>query len=185
MPNLQEIALFKDKLWTPSGARPANIYGIFDCARTPEIYDAVTRSYRDKCCLFAGALDPELERAAPHLLWLSARDSVTDYLLSHAWSDPWGVLLQTESSFAQVRRHLRTLLRVRDEAGRFMLFRYYDPRVLGVYLESCHPAELRLVFGSAISRFLVPSMRSGGWWSYSLEREELRVTRVDGQQGHA
>lgn len=36
---------------------------------------------------------------------------------------------------------------VRDEQGRSMYFRYYDPRVLGVYLPMCTEEEKRAAFG--------------------------------------
>jgi hypothetical protein len=32
-----------------------------------------------------------------------------------------------------------------------LLFRYYDPRVLRVYLPSCRPSELETVFGPVVS----------------------------------
>lgn len=46
-----------------------------------------------------------------------------------------------------LRRHLRTLLRVRDEAGRTLMFRFYDPRVLRAYLPTCTSSEWQSVFG--------------------------------------
>jgi hypothetical protein len=36
---------------------------------------------------------------------------------------------------------------VRDERGNRLVFRYYDPRVLRVYLPTCTASELRRVFG--------------------------------------
>jgi len=47
----------------------------------------------------------------------------------------------------ELRRHFRGFLRVRDEAGRRLIFRYYDPRVLRPYLSTCWPKELDTVFG--------------------------------------
>ena len=46
-----------------------------------------------------------------------------------------------------LHRHFRRLLRVQDERGVRMLFRFYDPRVLRVYLPTCRPGELEQVFG--------------------------------------
>jgi hypothetical protein len=37
-----------------------------------------------------------------------------------------------------------------------MLFRYYDPRVLSVYLPTCNPEEVTSLFGP-VSRFLMES----------------------------
>jgi hypothetical protein len=43
----------------------------------------------------------------------------------------------------------------RDEKGRKLMFRYYDPRVLRAYLPTCLPGELRMMFGP-VNVYLVP-----------------------------
>jgi len=53
------------------------------------------------------------------------------------------VFLRTETGIEQLRKHLRGFLRVRDEAGRRLIFRYYDPRVLRVYLPLAGPSNWR------------------------------------------
>jgi len=57
------------------------------------------------------------------------------------------VFLKSGSSLPRLRKHLREFLVVRDAAGRRLVFRYYDPRVLRVYLPTCTTDELRTVFG--------------------------------------
>lgn len=51
-----------------------------------------------------------------------------------------------------MRRHLTTLLEVRSPDRKKLFFRYYDPRVLQVFLPTCDSAQLRQVFGP-IDRF--------------------------------
>jgi hypothetical protein len=46
-----------------------------------------------------------------------------------------------------VRRHLRGFLIVHDPDGKPLYFRYYDPRVLRVFLSTCNAAELQEMFG--------------------------------------
>jgi hypothetical protein len=43
---------------------------------------------------------------------------------------------------------------VHDGEGTPMLFRYYDPRVLRVYLPTCNAEELKTVFGPVL-RFVL------------------------------
>jgi len=178
----QELRNLNEFFWPSDAARPVNLYGIFDCARRPEVYDAVQRSYREKCCLFAGKLDLELERAAPHLLELGAKDSLTEFLLLHGWEDAWGIFIESDAPFWELRRHLRTFLRVKSEGGLFLLFRYYDPRVINTYLPTCTAAELKLIFGSEIKRLIACSPKAGVALSYSLgdgrlHMESLELTR--------
>ena len=59
--------------------------------------------------------------------------------------------------FEEIRRHLRRFLRVKDERGRRLLFRYYDPIVLAAFLPTCTAAELAEVFGP-IDAFLVETV---------------------------
>lgn len=143
----QEAAALKRQIWSADAARPVRIYAVLDCARDPLIYELIHRSYREKGCLFAGTLDPVLERAAPYLLELNSGDSVTDEILLRGWEHAWGILIRSDGSFRSLRRHLRTLLRVRTEDGRFLLFRFYDPRVLNMYLPTCDRAELESFLG--------------------------------------
>ncbi len=162
-------------LWPTDSARPISLYAVLDGARDPAIHNAVTRSYRQKCCLFAGTLHPALEKAAPYLIEVGPRDSITDFVLLNGWENAWGILIESTSNFRDIRRHLRTFLRVKDEAGRNLLFRYYDPRVLTVYLPTCNAKELNLIFGSVIKRIVAYSPEIGSARSYSLGAEGLHV----------
>lgn len=50
-------------------------------------------------------------------------------------------------STRQLRLHFKKLLWVHDEQGRKLNFRFYNPRVLSVYLPTCTGEERRTVFG--------------------------------------
>jgi hypothetical protein len=78
----------------------------------------------------------------------------TRAILAHGWGRAWGIWLICAAPLEEVRRHLRRFLRVRDESGRHLLFRYYDPVVLAMFLPTCTPAELRELYGP-IDAFLV------------------------------
>ena len=170
----KQLATLKRRLWPEDSARPVNLYAVLDCARGPAVYDVVKRCYLQKSCLFAGDLDSAVERVAPHLVEISNRDSATETLFLNGWEDRWGILVQTNTSFIKLRRHLRTFLRVRDYRGRTLLFRYYDPAVLAAYLPTCNSGELNLIFGSAISNIFIP--KEQGFSTYSLLDGRLDVT---------
>ncbi|MCK7510897.1 MAG: DUF4123 domain-containing protein [Desulfobacterales bacterium] len=53
-----------------------------------------------------------------------------------------------------LRTHFRRFLMVHDSDGKPLYFRYYDPRVLRVYLPTCTSQELKTVFGP-VESFLV------------------------------
>jgi len=72
---------------------------------------------------------------------------LTRHVLEEAWGQRWGLFLRCDASMDKLRRHLRRFLLVKDPGGRRLVFRYYDPRVLRVYLPTCFAGELQEVFG--------------------------------------
>lgn len=131
-------------LW-PKGPR-GDIWAIVDAAQDPKVYWALVDSYLNSSCLFAGSLPKEIEMVAPYLVQLDADDKFTEFL-SNQWGKGACVYLQCDTSMKVLRHHLRKFLTVHDPAGRRLLFRYYDPHVLRVFLPPCNTEELKTVFG--------------------------------------
>jgi hypothetical protein len=130
------------------------IYAIVDAARDPCIEPMIRGTGLEHLCLFAGPLSAALRAAAPYVVRLSPEAALTRQLFESGWQDNWCVLACTapDVTLQQLHRHFRTLLRVRDESGRNLMFRFYDPRILRAYLPSCTDDEARAVFGP-ISEF--------------------------------
>jgi hypothetical protein len=141
----QRIQRIEEILW-PEGPRQ-NIWMILDGARTIEVFRMLLACHLEYACLYSGQLSPELEIAAPYLVQLDHGYRDTHQLIQQAWGNSWGVFLRSDTSLKKLRRHLREFLIVRDERGNRLAFRYYDPRVLRVYLQTCVTSELRTVFG--------------------------------------
>lgn len=73
----------------------------------------------------------------------------------------------------QMRHHFQKLLVVYDAGGNPLRFRYYDPRVLRVYLPTCNAEELAMVFGSVAS-FLLEDESPDRLLRFTLESGSLR-----------
>lgn len=127
--------------------RAAPIYAILDGARDPRIRPWVLTSRAPAWCLYAGKLPEPLLAAAPHLVRLGRGHSYVQQLLALSWGDSWGGLVSSSAPSRELRRHLRRFLRVRSEEGRVLVFRYYDPRILRIYLPTCTPMEAAQIFG--------------------------------------
>lgn len=159
------------RLW-PHGDRPEDdqVHAIVDGARNPQIMDLLLRTGLEQTCLFAGRLSPALRAASPHLVHLAPDVTFTRKFFELGWGNSWGVLTvaPADVTLPLLRRHLRSLLRVQDESGRKLLFRFYDPRVLRIYLPTCTQEESRRVFGP-IDAFVTESTGPGGVdWHYPL-----------------
>jgi hypothetical protein len=135
------------RLFPRAAAEDANVFAVVDCARDRRIYREMKRGALAYESLFSGALSPALREVAPYLVRLSEDDMFTEYFVEEGWGQAWGICVAGRATHYGVRRHLRTLLRVRAAEGRWLLFRYYDPRVLSVFLPTCSPEQLDQMFG--------------------------------------
>jgi hypothetical protein len=143
-PELRQQIL--DVLWPPGQARHASVWAVLDCARDPAIYRLLLESRLEFLCLYSGKLPRELELVAPHIVELLPGHRLTERLLDEGWGRSWGIFVKIEDPTA-LRHHLRKFLRVQDDRGRRLLFRYYDPRVLSAFLPACTPEQLIEFFG--------------------------------------
>lgn len=165
-----------EALWRPDLPAASKIYAVLDGARDRRIYGALIGSAQEQCCLYRGDLPWQLALAAPYLVELDSDDKLTNQIIDQGWGNAWGIFLNTTVSMERLRKHLRKFLRVADEHGKPMLFRYYDPRVLRVYLPTCWPEELRTFFGP-IDRFVLEGDTREELHQYAFNGQKL-VTRA-------
>jgi hypothetical protein len=149
-------------LWPEDLPGYTKVFTIVDGAQDKRIYGAVDASRQDRFCLpsvdrrWGGQDLPwQLLMTSPYLVDLDPEEEFTSYMLRNGWDRHWGIFCRSDTGIQNVRRHFRDLLVVRDEKGRRLMFRYYDPRVLRAYLPTCLPAELRQVFGP-VDVYIVP-----------------------------
>jgi hypothetical protein len=166
------------RVFWPSGESSRRIWAILDGARDRNVYWGLLNSYQNYACLYAGDLAPALEVVAPYLVQLDFDDAYTRDLLKLGWGNSWGVFLECDSSMQSLRRHLRGYLRVRDERGRKLVFRYYDPRVLRIYLPTCNAEEAKTVFGP-IRRFWTESETGNELLEFRFERGRVVRQAID------
>lgn len=164
-----------EKLLWPNGNR-RDAWMIVDAARDRRIFGLLLECfYSQHTCLFSGDITPQMQLVAPYLVELDYEHQKTRHFLRQAWGNNWGVFLKCEERMATLRRHLRTILVVRDQPGNRLLFRYYDPRVLRVYLPTCTKEELDAVFGP-IERFLAEGEETDELLEFCRLRGELITT---------
>ena len=170
------------QFWPHGGDR--DVWMIIDPARDRRIYFDLINSHLEYTCLYSGDIANELEAVAPHLVQLEFEDKYTRELVTRGWGQSWGVFLRCPARMERLRRHLRTFLLVNDWAGRRLLFRYYDPRVLRVYLPSCTADELKTVFGP-ISDFWTEDSSSQQLLGFAFNRGRLLQSDIPVRAGAA
>ncbi len=139
----------------------SHVYAILDGASIPELLPHLYEQQPEHVCLYRGELEPDTAEVAPYLALLHPDEEFTVWLLEYGWGQHWGIFAASHADLREMRRHLRSLLTVSDPEGKPVLFRYYDPRVLRMYLPTCNAGELATVFGPIRS--------------FTLEAEDPRV----------
>jgi hypothetical protein len=170
-----DIARIEQQLW-PNGAG-RSVYMILDGARDRRIYSDLMNSHLIYSCLYSGDLAFELEVAAPHLVQLEFEDKFTRGLIQRSWGNSWGVFLKSDTRMERLRRHLRSFLRVKNWRGQNLVFRYYDPRILRVYLPTCTTDELQTVFGP-IQQFWTENDDADTLLEFSFHRGKLTQDNI-------
>ncbi len=110
--------------------------------------------------LYEGEQAASIAPVGPYLVDLATAPELLPHLVQRGWGKSWGVWMRTAQSFQQVRHHLRTLLTVRSAEGAKLLFRFYDPRVLGSFVRTASAVQRRELFGE-IEAFLLETGAEG------------------------
>lgn len=132
---------------------PGHFYVLLDAAQGPPVRQLIQTAPGACESLYEGESQARLADVAPYLLQLDKNSRALDTLTAPTW---WGrnrsLYLSSRQPFAEVRKHLARFVRVTSTEGKPFFFRFYDPRVLPAYLESCTPPA-RLIFFGPVTRY--------------------------------
>jgi len=153
------------------------LYALLDAARSPDIYKLLVESRQQSQkftggqgsdtaqqpraapvaashdseapyeSLFEGTPKAELTHFAPYLVRLPPEAKLLEKLVLKGWGKSWGVYLTCDKPLKEVRTHFRRFLMVKLPDNRQVYFRYYDPRVLRLFLPTCTAEEINMFFG--------------------------------------
>ena len=155
------------------------IYAILDAARNEGIYPQLRSHATDTQSLFQGSRAQELALVAPYLINLTPEDHITSWFLQQGWGKSWGIFCESKTDTTRLRRHLQQVFEVYSKECSPLYFRFYDPRVLKVYLRSATAKELEKIFGP-IQAFYVEGDEENSLIQYMFSAEKLieRVIRL-------
>lgn len=123
------------------------VFGVLDAARDRWIRPALAASGEQYQSLYEGPKGDALAEAAPYLVLLPPGSALLRALAEQHWGASFGIYLTCRLPFLEVRKHFRRLMIVKSEDDRKLYFRFYDPRVLRVYLPACSPTDAAAFFG--------------------------------------
>jgi pSer/pThr/pTyr-binding forkhead associated (FHA) protein len=123
------------------------LYALLDAAVEPDVLRVLYESKEERQSLFEGVQGARLVHFAPHLVRLPQNSPLLETLVRKAWGKNWGVYIACAKPLPELRAHLRQFLLVKVPGNKQMHFRYYDPRILRVFLPTCFPEEINQFFG--------------------------------------
>jgi pSer/pThr/pTyr-binding forkhead associated (FHA) protein len=127
--------------------QPQTLFAILDAAKDPKVLEILQNYEEPNQSLYEGAQGEALAQFGPYLVELSSNSALTETLVREGWGKNWGIFLTSTKGFKETRRHFRHFLLVQTEDGRELYFRFYDPRVLRIFLPTCTPQEINEMFG--------------------------------------
>jgi hypothetical protein len=113
-------------------------------------------------CLYSGELEDGIAEAAPYIARLRPDTDFANWVLG-GWGEHRNMFVQVQEDVALplLRRHFRKLNTVYGPEARPLVFRYYDPRVMRMYMSTATQEEIKTIFGP-VSRYVMERPRRGG-----------------------
>lgn len=174
-------------LFADGGAR---VYAVLDGAAIPDLLEKLQDYQIEPVCLYRGTLIPALAKVAPYQVILERESGFTHWLLQKGWGRHWGIFALGRADWRAMREHLSALTVAYSPDQQPLYFRYYDPRVLRVYLPTCDTDELWALFGPITC--LLCEDEGGHVLSYRIaggqlvsERTVLAAARLARESGDA
>ncbi|BAQ69466.1 hypothetical protein NHU_02314 [Rhodovulum sulfidophilum] len=136
--------------------RRFHTYALLDAAKVPALPEMLAVSGLEHRCLFKGSSYEKLKDAAPWIVRLEDDNRFTRNLFTrsdtpwHLWDAEPGLYLRSRGTLDQIWQHLRKFTRVRDEAGKWFYFRFWEIDCLIDYIgfaEKHNHSDLRPLFG--------------------------------------
>ncbi len=149
------------------------LFFLMDAARTGE--ENLSRALAlntNAVSLYSGRAEEELSLFGPWLFSFPGPKDFFNLIVQSGWSNAWGVIVQAASTFENVRRHFDKFLLVKTAEGEEMYFRFYDPRVLRLFLPTCNAEQLQAFF-AGIDRFICEDEDPDSAILFSIKRQQL------------
>ena len=124
------------------------LYALLDAAREPSVLKVLFESKDQYQSLFEGPEGAQLAHFAPYLVRLPAESPFITTLVEQGWGKSWGVFVTCAQPLEVLRDHFKQFLMVELPERKQVYFRFYDPRVLRLFLPTCNSEQIPLLFGS-------------------------------------
>ncbi len=140
----------RDILYQSSFAQDKQLYIILDAACVEQMPVQLFELEDDPeyFSLFFDTPQAELIDVAPYLVKVDMESRLLAWMIDEGWGKSWGIFISATMELEELFEHLRQFLKVKDPEGEELFFRFYDPRVLRIFLPTCNFQEIMQFFGT-------------------------------------
>jgi len=143
-----------------------------DAASLGSLMESAKKRFSVCHCLYTGDSEKSLGRVAPYLCAVQSKADIRSWYLEQGCGRSWGVWVVSAAGFDDCWKHFRKFLIVKAEGGKDLYFRFYDPRVLNIFLPTCDRHQLEEFFGP-VKAFIAEDGKSGQVFRYELKDGNL------------
>ncbi len=152
-------------------------YIVLDAARMGMDMETAKEMNPDFKCLYQGKTELELAGVAPFLFTYSSNSEFKQWFEKFSIGNSWGVLFHSHLPFSELYKHCRRFLIVKNDGEQEMYFRFYDPRVLRIFLPTCNRVQLKEFFGP-INSFIVEDEDPNSILQFTFDNIRLNCNRI-------
>ncbi len=150
---------------------------ILDAARMEALIDKAKDLTPTFDSLYRGQSEETLATVAPYIFQVERGQEFEKWYFDNGWGDSWGVLVYSQEDMKSLHKHFRKFLMVKTEEGEELYFRFYDPRVLRIFLPTCDKDQLKEFFGP-VESYICEDEDPGFGIVFSLQDGYLKQDRI-------
>ena len=155
-----------------------NRFLLLDAARLKQNLDEAKALNPSCISLYNGELEAQLQNAFPFLFSFEENPEFANWYFKNGWGQSWGVLLKSEYDLQKTADHLKKNIIVTTEKEKEYFFRFYDPRVLRVFLPTCNTKQLKEFFGP-VEQFICEDEEPDFGLAFTFDENNLMTTRIN------
>lgn len=152
-------------------------YLLLDAARMRSEITVAREKNPGHLSLYKGETAVRLSGVAPYIFPFDASSPFGKWYLENGWGNSWGIPFRASGDITELQKHFRQFLKVQTEFGKELIFRFYDPRVLRIFLPTCDPWQLKEFFGP-VQFFLIEDEEPGFLKQQSVVNGVLKIQRT-------
>jgi hypothetical protein len=122
-------------------------YILLDAARMKQQIHRAKAIIPNYVSLYKGRNMEDLADVGPYLFVLETEKKFASWYKETGWGNSWGVQVNSTADRETLFHHFQKFVLVENEEGKQLYFRFYDPRVLRIFLPSCDNLQLEDFFG--------------------------------------